>query len=71
VNTRRDYSRFGKTLLAAATLSALLLFIAVPPLQADGRAKCQRNIERAEAMLQNAIKGMAETVELPSTDGTN
>jgi len=56
VNTRRDYARFGKNLLAAAMLSALLLFVAVPRLQADDRAKCQRNIERAEARLQNAIQ---------------
>jgi len=55
VKTRQDYARFGKNLLAAAMLSALLLFVAVPRLQADGRAKCQRNIERAEARLDNAV----------------
>ena len=55
MRTRQDYARSGKVLLAAATLSTLLLFVAVPRLQADGRAKCERNIERAEARLDNAI----------------
>ena len=56
MKTRQDYARFGKTLFAAATLCGLLLFVAVPRSQADDRAKCQRNIERAEARLQNAIQ---------------
>lgn len=55
MKTRGDYPRLGKTLVAAATLSLLLLFLAVPRSQADGRAKCQRNIEAAENRLDAAI----------------
>ncbi|HVP52332.1 MAG TPA: hypothetical protein VMT05_09500 [Terriglobales bacterium] len=55
MNTRRDYKRLGKTLVAGATLSVFLLFVAVPRSQADGRGKCQRNMERAEARLDQAI----------------
>jgi len=36
-------------------LSVLLAFVAVPRSQADDRAKCQRNIERAQARLDQAI----------------
>jgi len=55
VNTRRDYSRLGRTLVAAVMLSVLLAFVAVPRSQADDRANCQRNIERAQARLDQAI----------------
>ena len=55
MNTRRDYKGLGKTLVAGAMLSVFLLFVAVPRSQADGREKCQRNIERAEARLDQAI----------------
>ena len=55
MNTRRDYTRVGKTLVAAATLSVLALFVAVPRSHADDRAKCQQRIERAEARLHEAV----------------
>jgi len=55
VNTKQDVSSLAKTLVAAATLS-VLLFVAVPRSQADGRAQCQRNIERAEARLDRAVQ---------------
>jgi len=54
VNTERDYTRLRNVLIATATLS-VLLFIAVPRTHADGRAQCQRNVERAEARLDNAV----------------
>jgi len=56
VNARRDYTRLGKTLLAAATLSVLLLFVAVPRSQADDRAQCQQQTQYAEAKLDQAIR---------------
>jgi hypothetical protein len=56
VKAGRDYTRCGKTLLAAAMMSVFLLLIAAPPpAQADGRERCQRNMERGEARLQDAI----------------
>ena len=56
MNTRRDYTRFGKTLVAAATLSVLLLFVVVPRSQADDRAKCQQRIERVEHKFWDACR---------------
>jgi hypothetical protein len=55
VNTRRDYTRLGRVLVAATTLSVLALFVAVPRSHADDRAKCQQRIERAEARLHEAV----------------
>ena len=55
MNTRPSYTRLGRTLAAATWLAVLLLFIAVPRSQADGRAQCQRNIERAETRLDYAV----------------
>ena len=60
MNTRRDYTRLGRTLVAAATLSVLALFVAVPRSHADGRAKCQQKIERYEAKLGQAIRQHGE-----------
>jgi hypothetical protein len=56
VNTQRDYTRVGTTLLAAATLSVLLLFVAVPRSRAQNRAQCQQKMEYAEARLDQAIR---------------
>ena len=56
MKTRGDCTRLGKTLAGAATLSALLLFVAVPRLQADNRALCQQRIEQSEARLNEAIR---------------
>jgi len=56
VNTRRDYTRLGKTLAAAATLSVLLLFVAVPRSQADDRERCQRNTEQVEHRFWDASR---------------
>lgn len=55
MNTKRDCRRFGKTLLIAATVSVLLLFVAAPRSQADDRAQCQQRIERTEARLNSAM----------------
>ena len=56
MNTRRDYTRLGRALVAAATLSVLALFVAVPRSHADDRGKCQQRIERAEARLDDAVR---------------
>ena len=60
MNRRRDYTRVGKTLVAAATLSVLLLFVAVPRSHADDRANCQQRIEQTEARLQQEIREHGE-----------
>ena len=56
MNTRRDYTRLGKMVFAAATLSVLLLFVAVPRSLADDRAQCQQKIEYDEAKLDQMIR---------------
>ena len=53
-------TRFGKAAIAAALLSVLLLFAAVPPSHADERERCQQRIERAEARLDQAIRKHGE-----------
>ncbi len=55
MNTQGDYTRLGKAVVAAALLSVLLLFAAVPRSYADNREKCQQRVERAEARLDQAI----------------
>jgi hypothetical protein len=60
MNTWRDFARFGRALLVAVVLSVLLLFVAVPRSYADGRARCQQRIERAEARLYHAIRKHGE-----------
>jgi len=52
--------RFGKAAVAAALLSVLLLFAAVPPSHADDRERCQQRIEKAEARLDEAIRKHGE-----------
>ena len=56
MNSRRDYTKLGKNLVAAAILSVLLAYVAVPRSQADDRAKCQQRVERAQARLDDAIR---------------
>ncbi len=56
MNTRRDYTRLGTTLLTAATLSVLLLFVAVPRSRAQDRAQCQQRMEYGEYKLDQAIR---------------
>jgi len=53
-------ARFGRTAVAAALLSVLLLFVAVPPSHADDRERCQQRIEKAEARLDEAIRKHGE-----------
>ena len=60
MNTRGDYTRVGTALAAAATLTVLLLFVTVPRARAEDRAQCQRNIEQAEAKLDQAIRKHGE-----------
>ena len=55
MKTQLDYIKLGKTLVAAAMLSVLLAFVAVPRSQADDRGKCQHSAERAQAKLNDAI----------------
>ena len=55
MNTRRDYTRLGKTLVAAVTLSVLLLFVAVRS-QADDRARCQQRTEQVEHRFWEACR---------------
>lgn len=50
----------GKTMAVAATISALLLFVAVPRAHADDRDKCRHRIEKAEARLNSAIQHHGE-----------
>ena len=52
--------RFAKSVVAAAVLSVLLLFAAVPPSHADERERCQQRIEKAEARLDQAIRKHGE-----------
>lgn len=54
----REYTRWAKTVTAAAVLSVALLFVAVPSASAhdyDDRGQCQERVERAEARLNQAI----------------
>jgi len=51
---------FGK-MFAAAVLSVLLLFAAVPRSHADDRGRCQERIERAEVRLNEAIRKHGES----------
>jgi hypothetical protein len=53
-------TRFGKAAIAAALLSVLLLFAAVPRSHADERGRCHERIERAEARLDQAIRKHGE-----------
>lgn len=52
-------TRFGKA-VAAAVLSVLLLFTAVPRSHADDRGRCQERIERAVVRLNEAIRKHGE-----------
>ena len=56
MTTRLHHTRLEKTLVAAATLTVLLLFVAVPRSQADDRARCQQRMENAEFKLDQAIR---------------
>ena len=51
LKTRRGYARSARAVVATALLSVLLLFVAVPRMHADDRAKCRQRIEKAEAGL--------------------
>jgi len=48
--------QFARTAFAALVSTALLLFVATPLLHADGRERCQHDIEKAEAKLDKAIR---------------
>jgi hypothetical protein len=56
MDTRRDYSRLGRALVAAATVIVLALFVAVPRSHADERSKCQKRIHKAEARYDDAVR---------------
>jgi hypothetical protein len=48
----QNYSKFGKSLVVTAALSALLFFVAAPRAHADDdRDKCRQRIEKAEASI--------------------
>lgn len=53
-------ARFGRSAIAAAVLSVLLLFAAVPPSHADDREVCRQRIEKAEVRLDEAIRKHGE-----------
>lgn len=53
-------ARVGRTAVAAAVLSVLLWFAAVPPSHADDRERCRQRIEKAEARLYEAIRKHGE-----------
>jgi hypothetical protein len=62
LNLRRKISGFGKAVVSAGVLSALLLFAGAPRTRADrdDRAKCHRRIERAEAKYDKAVRRHGE-----------
>jgi hypothetical protein len=60
MNTRRDYAKFGRSIIAALTLGVVLMFVAVPRSHADDRANCQQRIENTEAKLQQEIREHGE-----------
>src|SRR5712692_11293808 len=62
LNIRRNISGFGKAVVAATVLSALLLFAGAPRAHADNddRAKCNRRIEKAEARFDDAVRRHGE-----------
>ena len=49
-----------RTLLTAALMAVLVGSVAVQPVHAENRAKCQRNVEKAEANLDQAISRHGE-----------
>lgn len=49
-------SKSGSLFLTAALTAAMMCSLATPLAQADDRSKCQHNIEKAEARLDNAIR---------------
>ena len=57
MNSTKTISGFlaKKSLLSTAFLAAVFCFTAVPRLQAESQAKCQRRVERAEHDLHRAI----------------
>ncbi len=53
--------RIGKNAVAAIMAAALMWFMAAPTLaHADDRARCQHNVEKAEANLDRAIRDHGE-----------
>ena len=50
----------GRKWLSAAVMAVLVGSIAVQPAHADNRAKCQRNLEKAEAKLDDAVRKHGE-----------
>jgi hypothetical protein len=55
MKTQGDYARLLRSAITALTLGVIMMFVAVPSLHADGRAKCQAKIEAREAKLHEAV----------------
>jgi hypothetical protein len=60
LNTLRNSWKAGKSTAAVAAMAAVLMLGAVPLMHADDHAKCQHNIEKAEARLDDAIRKHGE-----------
>jgi hypothetical protein len=53
---RQDYARLVRSVIMALALGVVMMFVAVPRSQADGREKCHAKIEAREAKLDEAIR---------------
>lgn len=59
IDTTRNRAR-ARSFLAGAMVALFLMFVTLPALHADDRTKCQRDTERAEAKLDEAIRAHGE-----------
>jgi hypothetical protein len=55
-----NISEWRQIAIAAASICALVLFLAVPRAHADDKARCQHRIEKAEARLDEAVQKHGE-----------
>ena len=59
-DTTQNRARRRQSFLAAAMVALFLMFVGLPALHADDRTKCQRDTEKAEAKLDDAIRAHGE-----------
>lgn len=61
MKTHTHYGRVGRSALAALMMALFFMFVGQPGLRADDdRTKCQRDTEKAETRLDDAIQAHGE-----------